>query len=212
MFFEHRLCIPSSITAQVVRQHHADCGHPGPDRLWRDLERRYAWGHPAQAKKFAHRIPGFCITWQACEKPHFPLRTALDPSPVPEHIFDSVALDIFKMPPAEYNGEQFDCFVLCVDRLSGWISAWADREEGLTGKRVAERMMERWDVLGIPRVVTSDRGPQFVSSFWHTLCDGLGMVRRYSQAYHHRANGRAERASPAIMERLRKLHADKSIN
>ena len=52
MYFESRLCIPTSYAAHVVRQHHADCGHPGPKRLWRDLHRRYAWADEGLAKNF----------------------------------------------------------------------------------------------------------------------------------------------------------------
>ena len=129
-----------------------------------------------------------------------------EPSPVPPHIFDSIALDIFKMPATKYDGREYDCFVLCVDRLSGFVYAWPEREEGLTGRKGALKMLEKWEVMGIPRLVTVDRGAQFVSSWWRTLCGSLGVDIRYSQAYHHRANGRAERAGQSIQALLRKIH------
>ena len=131
---------------------------------------------------------------------------------MPEHLFDSVALDMFKMPLTKYEGSDYDCFMLCVDRLSGFVGAWADLELGLTGKKVAQKMLERWEVVGVPRVVVCDKGPHFVSAWWRTLCAGLGIDLRYSQAYHHRANGRAERAGQAIQALLRKIQADSKLN
>ena len=212
MFFESCLCVPSSLTAQVVRQHHADCGHPGPDRLWADLQRRYAWADACLARRFSTAVARLCLTCQACEPPHFQVATVQEPTPVPPHIFDSIALDIFKMPLTKHEGREYDCFVLCVDRLSGFVYAWPEKEEGLTGKKVAQRMLEKWETMGIPRMVTVDRGPQFVSGWWRALCGSLGVDIRYSQAYHHRANGRAERAGQSMQALLRKIHSDGKVN
>ena len=142
MFYESRLCIPSSLTAQVVRQHHSACGHPAPDRLWRDLKRRYAWGDENGAKRFSIAIPKLCLICQACEDPHYQVQTVQEPTPIPEHIFDSVSLDMFKMPLTKYDGKEYDCFVLCVDRLSGFINAFADREAGLTGKKLRKKCLK----------------------------------------------------------------------
>ena len=55
--------------------------------------------------------------------------------------------------------------VLLVDRLSGFVGAWAVREVGLTGKKVATKMLERWEIVGVPRLVVCDKGPQFVSTW-----------------------------------------------
>ena len=40
----------------------------------------------------------------------------------------------------------------------------------------------------------------------------MGIRQAYSQAYHHQANGRVERAGQQVMEILRKLYADERIN
>ena len=61
-----------------------------------------------------------------------------------------------------------------------------------------------WTPFGVPSVITSDQRSQFVGSWWQTLCGCLGSRCAFSQAYHHRANGRAERAGQQIFERLRR--------
>ena len=40
----------------------------------------------------------------------------------------------------------------------------------------------------------------------------MGVRQAYSQAYHHQANGRVERAGQQILEILRKLNAEQKIN
>ena len=80
-----------------------------------------------------------------------------------------------------------------------------ERKVGLTGAKVALAMVKNlWRPFGAPSVITSDQGSQFVGSWWQTLCGALGVRCAYSQAYNHRANGRAERAGQQIFERLRR--------
>ena len=82
--------------------------------------------------------------------------------------------------------------IVCVDRHSGWIVAILERKVGLTGAKVALAMVEhQWRPFWVPSVITSDQGSQFVGSWWQTMCGPLGIRCAYSQAYNHRANGRA---------------------
>lgn len=66
--------------------------------------------------------------------------------------------------------------------------------------------------MGIPSIVTSDQGPQFISPWWTTLCARLGIRQAYSQAYHHQANGRAEGAIRILKDVLRALLVDQNIS
>ena len=68
-----------------------------------------------------------------------------------------------------------------------------------------------WRPFCAPSVITSDQGSQFVGSWWQTMCGALGIRCAYSQAYHHRANGRAERAGQQIFERLRHEKLDHGL-
>ena len=61
--------------------------------------------------------------------------------------------------------------LLCVCWLSGYVIAipipkprHEDKNEGLTGKRAAHLVMQRWvDPFGAPREIYSHHGGQFVS-------------------------------------------------
>ena len=124
----------------------------------------------------------------------------------------SVALDIFQLNKVTHQGKDYDCMVVCVDRHSGWIIAVPCLYRGLTGAKVANLMYEQWRPYGIPSLITTDQGSHFISGGWKTLCGRMGIRQAYSQAYHHQANGRAERAGQQLQEKLRKLYVESRIN
>jgi hypothetical protein len=100
---------------------------------------------------------------------------------------------------------------LCVDRLSWWMVATPHLNKGLTAEKVAKEMFRQWDLFGIPSVVSSDRGPQFIAAWRKTLCAAHGARVACGQAYHHPANGRAEVAGQQVMRKLAKLAAENGV-
>jgi len=56
---------------------------------------------------------------------------------------------------------------------------------------------------GLPRTITSDRGPQFACAFWHRLCAQLGIEPRLSTAFHPQTDGQTERMNAVMEQYLR---------
>ena len=134
-------------------------------------------------------------------------------TPIPPHIFSSVSMDVFKIVDTEWGGRRYDSILVCVDRLSGWILARPCQASGLTAVAAAHLMLDNgWETFGIPAVITSDQGPQFVGQWWKAMCARLGIRVAYSQAYRPQANGRAERAGRKILDCLTKISAETAIN
>ena len=153
-----------------------------------------------------------CDTCQACQRP-LTLQGPLEPTPVPASIMQSVAMDLFYMPPVKWEGTKYDTMAVCVDRHSGWMVAVPCLMKGLTGAKVARMMLaNQWRPFGIPSLITSDQGTQFTNSWWQTMCAHLGIRHSFSQAYNHRANGRAEVAGQQLMEILRKINVEDNIS
>ena len=69
-----------------------------------------------------------------------------------------------------------------------------------------------WDLFGIPSTITSDMCAQFIGQWWRTMCARLGVRQAFSQAHRPQANGRAERAGQQILELLKKMNVQESIN
>ena len=70
----------------------------------------------------------------------------------------SVCLDIFSMPTTQWLGSDYDAILLCVDRLSGWITACPTL--GLTAENAAHLILDKgWEPFGIPATIHSDMAP-----------------------------------------------------
>jgi len=113
------------------------------------------------------------------------------------------------MPSECYEGEWYDCMVVWVDRLSGWILARATQKRRLTAEKTASIMIDAgWDVFGIPETITSDQGPQFADNFFRTICARMGIRQAFSHAYRPQGNGRAEMAGKQLITLFRKLNEE----
>src|SRR5207237_7009673 len=56
---------------------------------------------------------------------------------------------------------------------------------------------------GVPKTITSDRGPQFVDRFWEQLQESLGTKLIHSSAYHPQTSGQVERVNQILEDMLR---------
>jgi len=208
MYREGILAIPTDLTEKVIRGHHSYAGHPGGERLWEELSRRFVFANDAKAKKFTMAVHKQCEICQVTEPSMGPYHCHIVPTPIPPYLMASVSVDLFSLPEVRHEGKRYDTIGVCVDRQSGWIIAAPFLNKGLTSERVAKEMYKQWDMFGIPTIVTSDRGPHFAGGWWRTLCGKLGVRVAYSQAYHHQANGRAESAGHQIIKKLRQIIAE----
>jgi transposase InsO family protein len=207
------LCVPEELAERVLMAHHVMVGHPGAKRLKIEVGRRYRFPDGIGVEEIINRQRRGCLICQACDPPNQSLDRPVRMSPVIEGFMSSVCLDVFSMTEVEWQGATVDCILVCVDRATGWIIARPTKYAGLTGERAAHLMLDTaWGEIGVPAVVTSDQGAQFVSSWWKAMCARLGIRQAFSQAHRPQANGRAETAGKTIRGVLRKLHTEFSLN
>jgi len=76
--------------------------------------------------------------------------------------------------------------------------------KGTTAQTVADAFVQLWvSRYGVPEVVTTDRGPQFMSNVWSCLCKMIGMKHKTTTAYHPQANELIKRFHRQLKEALR---------
>ena len=213
LYFREKLCIPEDILRDVLRAHHEWLGHLGNDRLSLEVDRRYELPSGYDLRKVLQNIKRHCLVCQACDRPNWASKGRLAMTPIPERFMASVCLDVFSMPIVEWQGAFYDAFLMCVDRHSGWMIVKPTRKAGLTGEKAAHLLLDStWGEVGVPTVVTSDQGSQFVSQWWLTMCARLGIRTAFSQSHRPQANGRAEVAGRVLQDILRKLLIVQDIN
>ena len=61
---------------------------------------------------------------------------------------------------------------------------------------------------GVPQAIHTDRGAEFVGSWWHEIWMLLGTKLRYGTAYHPQSQGQVERMNAVVSETLRCLMID----
>jgi transposase InsO family protein len=73
-----------------------------------------------------------------------------------------------------------------------------------TTKKYIEIYLDRIICLhGVPKMIISDRGAQFVARFWEHLQASLGTKLIQSSAYHPQMNGQTERVNQKLEDMLR---------
>jgi hypothetical protein len=206
MYKAQKLCVPKALTARFLSDAHKSIGHPGGARFIHEVSLRY---HMADMSLVSEVTPGIIRTCEICQATDQPRPSKDGPSvpyPIPPTPMSHVALDLFHMPPVDVDDDTYRQMLVCVCRHSGWVTAIPISDSmGTSAPALARALLPHWEIFGIPSVITSDQGPQWVSAWWRTLCGILGVRQAYSQAYHHRANGRVEVMGMHIRKCITKL-------
>ena len=80
----------------------------------------------------------------------------------------------------------------CVDQFTRWPEAIPINDIG--SETVADAFFGRWVArFGTPATITTDRGAQFKSRLWDTLCNQFGITRNRTMSYHPQSIGMVER-------------------
>jgi len=213
MYFQGKLCVPETLVQRLLWEFHSSAGHLGIAKMSKAVHLRFVLPSSTNTPSLIQAIRQACLICQASAPPHHAKQGNLEHLPVPERAMHSVCLDLFSMPTTNWNSQEFDSILLCVDRLSGWIVAAPTLTLGLSAEKAAHLILEHgWEPFGIPATVHSDQGPQFVGAWWNTMCARLGIHQTFSQPHRPRANGRAERAGQQLLSTLKKLHMQHNLN
>ncbi len=94
-----------------------------------------------------------------------------------------------------------DCFTKFVDMVPVPTTS---------AKDAADALLAIWSRYGVPRVLQSDRGSQFLNRLVADVTEIVGGTHRFSTAYHPASNGIVERANGTLMNTLRALLLDQS--
>jgi transposase InsO family protein len=114
--------------------------------------------------------------------------------------FSNISMDFIMQLP---DSEGYSALYVIVDYLSkGIILIPCTKEEDAlsTAKMYHDHVYKRF---GLPKVMISDRGPQFASKVFQQLCERLGIDSRMSTAYHPQTDGQTERMNREIKAFLR---------
>jgi cleavage and polyadenylation specificity factor subunit 1 len=190
-----RPLVPAANRESVFQQIHG-IAHPGARATRRLITRRFVW------PRMAADINQWCRECQHCARAKVVrhVHSGVQPIAVPSRRFAHVHVDIVGPFPTSAEGHTH--ILTMVDRATRWAEAVP--MAGTATKTCAEAFFRGWiSRFGVPEDLTSDRGAQFTSEVWTSLCHRLGVKQHLTTAYHPQANGLVERFHRQLKDALR---------
>lgn len=202
LYRDTRLWVPDSFITELVKHAHdlPASGHPGRDRTLALIDRYYYW---PGARSDITRYVANCHTCLRTKPSHRLPNGLLHPNSVPEQRWKDLAADfITGLPMSE--GKNAILTVICrMSKERHYIPCTAN-DEGTTAEEMAHLFSWNvWRLHGLPSSLVSDRGPQFISTMWQSLCKRLGISVNISTSHHPETDGQSERANQDIETSLR---------
>ena len=171
-------------------------GHLGQEKTYELVSRDYYWnGMRKDINDFIKSCE--CIKSKRLRhKPYGLLRQL----PVPSERWKSLSVDFIPKLP---NSEGYDTICVVIDRLTK-LAHFAPCNETISAEQFANLFIDLvFKHHGLPDIVVSDRGPQFVSKFWRGFCKTIGIKHNLTTAYHPQTNAQVERTNATLEQYLR---------
>ena len=188
--------IPSlAVQRSLLDQAHQK-GHYGESAVYYSIERDGYWW-PAMREDIKRVIAACadCRKFNAGHHGFHPARSVHASQPGDHYQIDLAQL------PASLDGRIF-CLVL-VDVFTGFIVLRALPDKSATS--VAQALWDIFCLIGIPRVLQSDNGTEFVNRVIASLNTLIGVNHRYISEYNPRADGKVERCVRTVKLSIMKL-------
>ncbi|XP_078518423.1 LOW QUALITY PROTEIN: retrotransposon-like protein 1 [Lissotriton helveticus] len=199
-FFQDKRFVPGEkLEVETIQRFHdlPLAGHKGVVKTLELVKRNFLWpGMEAQVRQYVATCEQ-CLKGKSLRQSPQGL---LMPLPVPPYPWHTVSMDfIVELPSCQGNSVIW----VVVDQFSK-MSHFVPLKNLPNATELASLFVQHVVKLhGIPKVVISDRGPQFVSRFWRSFLKGLGVDSRLSTGYHPETDGQTERVNQDLEQYLR---------
>ena len=183
---------------KIMKSHHDStlAGHPGIAKTLELITRNYWWpGIRSYVKKYVQGCRT-CQETKVKRGSHAPLH----PNEIPSNPWEIISVDLIGPLP---RSQGYDAICTIVDRFTKMIKV-IPTTTSVTSEGMARIFRDHvFRSHGIPRVVISDRGTQFVSNFMREFFRMLDIQGNPSTAYHPQTDGQTERINQEIEQYLR---------
>lgn len=177
-------------------------GHSGRDATLQRIKSLFYW------PKMSLEVQNYVRNCSVCQRNKYDLAAKpglLQPLPVPAGVWESIGLDFIEgLPPS--SGKH--CILVVIDRLSKNAHFLA-LSHPYTALDVAKTYMDQvFRLHGMPKDITSDRDPTFLSEVWREMFRVHGVNLNFSTAYHPQSDGQTEVTNKTLETYLRCMASD----
>src|SRR5258708_14891183 len=183
----------------TIRDHHdhPTAGHFGETKIMELIHCNYHWpGMRCMVGDYIRSCTSCVCTKATCHKPYGLLKQL----PIPGQPWESISMDFIEQLPAS---EGFTVILVIVDRLTKQ-SLFIPTHNMVDAPQLARLFLTHiFSKHSAPGHVTSDRGTEFVSHFFHSLGSLLSMKLHFMSGYHLEGNGQMEHINQVLEQYLR---------
>ncbi|KAK2575241.1 hypothetical protein KPH14_012756 [Odynerus spinipes] len=193
LLWGYRVIIPEMFREYLLKDVHE--GHMGVVKM-KSMARQYFWwpGLDKDIEEFGKR----CLTCRSSA--NLPEKAALVKFKEAERPFERVHIDFL----GPFKGK---VYLIIVDAYSKWPEI-VEMAGGADTNNTIEKLRECFARFGLPKVLFSDNGRQFISQEFQIFCEKNGIKHKTSAPYHPATNGLAERAVGSFKRGLEKALKD----
>ena len=174
--------------------------HPGEKKTFQLIKSRFVW------PKMRKDVQLFVRSCESCQKNKINkhIKSNYEKLPTCDNTrFAVLHLDIVGPLP---SCEGYKYLLTMIDRETNWLEVVPLRI--ITTEKIIKALEETWiSRFGVPHIIITDQGRQFVSDEFLRFTKVLGIETRKTTAYHPQCNGKIERSHRTIKTAIR-THLD----
>ena len=200
-----QVIVPKPLIPTVLKVAHDApmAGHMGVERTKERVRQDFYW--PCMHKD----IKLHCKTCDVCQRTTpkgYNYKVPLGSVPIVTEPFEKVGVDLVgPISPPSSKGHKY--ILVQVDYATRYPEAAPLRN--IEANTVAETLWTFWTRTGIPKVVHSDQGTQFVSGVMQRVHQLLSIKGQVTSPYHAQANGLVEKFNGTLKLMLKRLCRDR---
>lgn len=194
-----QIVVPKTHRHDILKLAHDNplAGHLGVNKTYDRILRCFFWPGLKQD------VREYCKTCHVCQVSGKPNQTVppfpLYPIPVVAEPFERVIVDCVGPLPRTKSGNKFLLTVMC--SATRFPEAIPLRK--ITAPAVVKALVKFFSLVGLPKVVQTDQGTNFMSKVFAQVVKELDIAHCYSSAYHPESQGAIERFHQTLKSMLR---------
>lgn len=201
LLYKDKLVVPDTdnLRTLLIREAHDNIStaHPGIRKTLKLLTDRYYW------RGISQTVAQYCRNCNTCRRINVPRDKTpglLHPLPIPSRPWEHITMDYCSFNKDKYG---YDNVFVIIDRFSKQAISIPCKKaiDSITAAKLYIYHIYRY--FGPPLSIISDRGSQFISSFWKEFQKILGTNTSYSTTDHPQTDGQTEIYNQYLQKRLR---------
>lgn len=181
---------------RIIEKAHA-FGHFGREAVFQNIWRQNLWW-PHIRKEIEEHLKDCdpCTRYVVVKAGYHPSVAITAGGPM-----DHVQIDTcVHLPPSP---EGYTALLVCIDIFTGFIMLRPLKQS--TAEIIANELWGIFSILGIPKIIQSDNGSEYVNAVVSALMKITGIEHRFISEYNPRADGKVERSIGTVMSIIKKL-------